>query len=256
MTQATELPAHGDRYRWTTIAHAQRTLLGPIAAEVIASLMGSIERSPLAVLDVGCGRGAMLVGAMVRFGASGVAVEPNPHFAAAARALAEAGGVADALIIHNAEYAPSLLVRERFGLAMCMGATGAFGGYSGALSGLHKIVEPSGYAMIGEGCWRREPATEYLAVLGASREDMAQEPETRAAAEAAGWRVVRSHLSTVAEWDGYEDAYAGSMAEWLSENSRDPDAAGFRERLERWRNAYLDHGRDTLGFATYLLERR
>lgn len=197
----------------------------------------------------------MLVGAMVRFGAAGVGVEPNPYFAAATQTLAEAGGVAGTLTLHREPYTPELLGRERFGLAMCLGATGAFGGYAGALASLRELVTRDGYAMIGEGYWRIAPAPEYLAVLGATPEEMSSEPATRTAAEAAGWRVVRTHLSSVAEWDAYEDAYAGAMAEWLGSNAGDPDLPAFRVRLERWREAYLRWGRETLGFATHLLER-
>ena len=256
MTLASALPAPGDPYRWTTIAHAQRTLLGPLAADQVAAMLGAIDRAPRRILDVGCGRGAMLVGAMVRFDASGVGVEPNPHFAEWAQSLAEAGGVADSLTLHRTQYTPDLLGRERFGLSMCIGATGAFGGYEGALEGLRALTEPGGHAIIGEGYWAADPAPEYLEVLGATRDEMRPEPETRARAEAAGWRVVRAHVSSRAEWDGYEDSYAGAMAEWLGAHPKDPDAPAFRERLERWRDAYLRWGRDTLGFATYLLERR
>ena len=256
MTDASALPAPGDPFRWTTIAHAQRTLLGPLAADEVAAMLGAIDRAPRRILDVGCGRGAMLVGAMVRFSAGGVGVEPNPHFASWAQSLAEAGGVADSLTLHRTRYAAGLLGRERFGLSMCIGATGAFEGYEGALEGLHAMTEPGGYAIIGEGYWARDPASEYLEVLGAARDEMSPEPETRAKAEAAGWRVVRSHSSTPLEWDSYEDSYAGAMAEWLGANPRDPDAPAFRARLERWRDAYLRWGRDTLGFATYLLARR
>lgn len=249
-------PLAGDPFRWTTIAHGDRSLLGPFGAAMVAGMLGALERPPGTVLDVGCGRGAMLVGAMVRFEAAGVGVEPNPHFAAHARALAEASGVAPSLTLHACRYEPSLLGRQRFGLAMCVGATGAFDGYAGALASLRDLVTPNGHALIGEGYWRQPPSPEYLEVLGAAPDEMTGEPETRAAAERAGWRVVRAHLSSTNEWDGYEDAYAGAMAEWLGANPADPDAPAFRERLARWRDGYLRWGRDTLGFATYLLERR
>jgi len=248
-------PAPGDPYRWTTLAHGDRSLLGPLSPDSVAAMLGAISRPPSRILDVGCGRGTMLVGAMVRFGASGVGVEPNPHFAAAAQSLAEAGGVAGALTLHAEPYAAERLGRERFGLGMCMGATHAFGGYAPALTALRERITPDGYALIGEGFWRQSPDPEYLAVLGSTEDEMSSEPATRAAAEAAGWRVVRAHESTLAEWDGYEDAYAGAMAEWLGSHAGDPDLAAFRARLERWREGYLRWGRDTLGFVTYLLER-
>jgi len=77
--------------------------------------------------------------------------------------------------------------------------------------------------------------------------------ETIASAEAAGWRVVRCHESTLADWDDYEGAYAARVRAWLDARPLDPDAGAFRDRIERWSAAYAMWGRDTMGFALLLL---
>lgn len=66
MSEGAAAPAPGDPFRWTTIAHAGRSVLGPLAAGEVAAMLAAVTRPPAAVLDVGCGRGTMLVGAMVR----------------------------------------------------------------------------------------------------------------------------------------------------------------------------------------------
>jgi len=46
-----------ERFKFTTIAHAERAFLGPYGSEAIERLLGKFEGF---VVDVGCGKGAVL----------------------------------------------------------------------------------------------------------------------------------------------------------------------------------------------------
>jgi cyclopropane fatty-acyl-phospholipid synthase-like methyltransferase len=244
-----------DPYRYTTLAHAGRTLLGPFSPASVATMLAACAPPPRGVLDIGCGKGAVLVGAMTRFGGHGTGVEPNPAFAADTRSLAAAAGVASQLTLHERAWEPRLVEGRRFGLVVCTGALHALGGYRAALSALHSQVEKGGYALLGPGYWRQEPSPEYLTAFGGSADELTTEAETRVLAERAGWRVVLAQSSSVGEWDHYEDGYHAAMLRWLAEHPEDADAPEFRRRMETWSEAYLRWGRDTMGYTLLLLQR-
>jgi hypothetical protein len=45
------------------------------------------------------------------------------------------------------------------------------------------------------------------------------------------------------------------MRRWCDENPDAADAGAFRERIEKWAEAYERWGRDTMGYAVMLLRR-
>jgi SAM-dependent methyltransferase len=207
------------------------------------------------VLDVGCGKGAWLVRALARLAGTGVGIEPNPAFAADARARADAGLGPGRVRIADSEFVPERLAGERFDLVICTGALHAFGGWDAALRGAAPLLAPGGHALLGPGYWRQTPAPEYLASTGIGADEMEPLADLLARAELAGWRRLAVHESTPAEWDDYERGYAASVRSWCDANARDPDAAAFRARIDRWVDAYERWGRDTMGYALALLRR-
>lgn len=244
------------RWRFTTIAHAGRALLGPTSGECADSLLARLPaREPARVLDVGCGKGEWMVRALERLGGTALGIEPNPEFAADARARAETLLGAGRVRIEERDYAPGLVRDERFSLVICTGALRAFGDWDEALRAVARLVRPRGRALLGPTYWECEPAREYLDFLGAGPGSMHTLADTVARAAAAGWRVTAQHESTLAEWDEYEHAYAANVRAWCEAHPADPDAAAFRQRIERWALAYSRWGRDTMGYALMLLER-
>lgn len=244
------------RWRFTTIAHAGRALLGPVSDASVDQLLSRASSYWLPrVLDVGCGKGEWLVRAIERFGGTGVGIEPNPSFAADARERADIRLGPDRVRIEECEYFPGLLGSERFSLVLCTGSLHAFGDWDAALDAVATLVRPDGLALMGPGYWKIEPAHEYLEVLGAEPGEMRSLEDTVARAEARGWRVVTVYESTPAEWDDYEQAYAANVRAWCDANPHDPDAPGFRARIGRWADAYARWGRNTMGYALLMLQR-
>jgi SAM-dependent methyltransferase len=208
-----------------------------------------------AILDVGCGKGEILIRAMQRFGATGVGVEPNPSFHSEARVRAAAAGVTDDLVLHLATIAAAPVPRGAFEVVICTGATHAFGAYRPALDAIAQRACPAGAALVGIGYWKQPPDPAYLASFGGREDEMLPLAETLAVPARAGWRMLAHHASTPAEWDEYELGYEAALRRWFALRPGDPDLAGFRERIDAWADGYARWGRATMGFVTMAMRR-
>ncbi len=244
-------------FRFTTLAHAGRDVLGPVSVAVVDALLARLARDDRVerVLDVGCGKGVTLVRALEHLGGSGIGVEPNPAFASDARERVARRLPPGRAVVLEAPLADAPLPAHAFGLGICTGALHAFGDWRETLQGMTRLVAADGWALLGPGYWKRVPHPDYLAAFGGSEDEQHPLPTTLSLAEDAGWQVVACHESSLAEWDEYEHGYAARVREWCDANPRDPDASAFRERVETWAAAYARWGRDTMGYALLLLRR-
>lgn len=250
-------------FRFTTIAHADHVVMSPLAGATVDALLDRLELQPGDhVLDVGCGNGEMLVRLAQARGIFGVGIDRNPAMIERAVGREMAGerdvgcGEVEAIEWIVGDAAGHPLLARTYDAALCVGATGALGGFRGTLSVLRGLLTPDGRALIGEGYWRREPDPEYLATLGATRDEMTDLEGVRDVAIDAGFEIVAVHESTVEEWDDYEELYAAAIERFVQrggDGPEDPDVAGFAARIARWRTAYQVWGRSTLGFATLVL---
>lgn len=243
-----------DPFRFTTIAHSSHTWLGPLGEASVDQLLARIPgASDGHVLDVGCGKGELLVRAIERLGGTGTGVEPNPAFAADARARAAGRLAPETVRILEARLADAALPDHSSSLGICTGSIHAFGDWRAALQGMAKLVSPAGHALLAPGYWKRPPEPAYLSALGGGEDQQHSLLATTAMARAHGWQVIACHESTLPEWDAYEQAYAANVLAWCRANPTDPDAAGFAARIEKWATAYRKWGRDPMGYALMLL---
>ena len=248
-------PPPGDPRRFSTIAHADRRVLGPISDDRLAAIVERCRLDPGDhVLEPGCGKGTLLVDIVRRWpGTTAEGFDRNPWFLADARAAAEAaGGDVAARISWVETDAPAVLLADR-GAAMtvAMGATGILAGDQAAtVALLAGATKPGGTVLFGDGLWIREPSAAGLRAFGMARDELADGVDGFAAlALEAGLEVLEVEIVDDAEWDAYEAAYADAIRRWADDHPDDPDHDEFLARSALMRASYDEWRRDAFGFA-------
>ena len=242
------------RERFSTIAHTGMVYWNPVSPDLIDALVDGLPLdSQSRVLDVGCGRGELLLRIIARHDCRGIGVDSSPMAhaigqEALARRLPDADCELRCAAFEAADFTP-----RSFDLFCCVGSTHAIANYGAALEVLQSLVRPGGHILIGEGYWRREPDAGYLDFLQSTRDELGTHQGNVDTAASLGLQLVSACEATPADWGRYEDAYADNIYKHLAANPGDPDATAMRQRIDAWRDAYLRWGRDTLGFGLYLL---
>jgi len=250
-----------DRTRFSTIAHAAHDFCSPLDWPVLAELIGRAGLQPgNCVLDVGCGKAELLLRLIRSSGVSGVGVDTNAVFLEEGRRQARSLGVelgegAGRLRLLQQSAADFQAAPHSFALACCVGAAHALGDPGKAIASLAAWTRPGGHVLLGEAFWQREPAADYLAVVGAARSDHGTHAELLALGAAQGLRLIAAQVSRQAAWDRYEQMYAAGVEDYVARQPEDPDGAAMRERIRTWRAAYLHNGRGTFGFGLCLWRR-
>lgn len=245
-----------DHQKFSTIAHRDHEFYNPISAEKIDRVLRLIDLNPTTTaIDIGCGRGEMLIRLCEWTGTNGIGVDLNPIFIQRAQENA-VGRVQDGQILWlNDPIADVDLSLASIQAALCIGSTHAYGDYQTTLQALYQFVKPGGYILIGEGYWKQVPAPEYLEFLDAKLEDYGTHADNIHAGEKIGLRPLYAVVSDDDDWDHYEGLYARAIELYTYQNPDDPDASVMRERIQKWREVYLKWGRTTLGFGLYLFLR-
>jgi len=82
-----------DQTRFSTIAHTDHLFLCPLSMDKAEELIDALDLAENdRILDVGCGKGELLVRIVERCAVTAVGLEPNPAFAAIARRWATRRG--------------------------------------------------------------------------------------------------------------------------------------------------------------------
>lgn len=174
----------------------------PLSSERADDLINEvISGRPRAVVDLGCGRGAMLRLLAARSpSVRAVGVDTDPEVLRQAAELAEASSVADRVHFELADAAEWM---GDVDAVVCVGASHAFGG-PGKMMERVASLSPGGVALIGDGVWESTPDQWCLEVFGelpVGVEGLANQ------AIAAGWTVDDADLSTLVEWDDFEHGW-------------------------------------------------
>jgi SAM-dependent methyltransferase len=191
----------------------------------------ALEVRPTVVVDFGCGRGEFLLAVIAAGeGVRGVGVDVDTEALDAARAAFAARGLGEQATFVAAD------ARTYTGdadVAISIGASHAFDGLAAMLASL-----PGSRAIVGDAFWQSTPDDWCLETFG----DLPTGIEAmQAVASAAGWRVTDVDVSTLAEWDTFEETWRRGVSAGLA-----------AERKAEYEERY----RGVLGFAWLVLDRR
>jgi SAM-dependent methyltransferase len=253
-----DLPEPGQPFRATSIAHARLRILGPTSAADLDALLDTAEtagmlRPGARVLDIGCGKGDLLV-RVARRGATGVGIDLNRSFLAEARRLAADAGVDDRVRFELAD-GGGLETDGEYDLVACVGATDAVGGPAVAPARLAVLARPGGAVLIGEGFWHVTPRVEQAATFGMEPDEMVDLDATLERMRAPGLDLLATRVAGTADWDAYEAEYAGALERWAATRPDDPQRDALEEQAAEFRSTWGAWRREAMGFVVALLRR-
>ncbi len=245
-----------DPYKYSAVSHRELLYCNPINSAKMEELIELLQFAPQArIVDFGSGKAELLIRLVERYGVEAVGIDRSPYFTQEAREHAAARIPDGRLTLLETDVADFQAEPGSFDLAVCMGATEVFGGYTGTLEALSALVRPGGYVAVGEGYWKREPAQAYLDLLGATREEFASHAENVVAGVARQLTPLYAWASSEDDWDRYEWVHCGAVERYARQHPDDPDVPALLNRIRSWRDLYLTMGRDTLGFGLYLFQK-
>jgi SAM-dependent methyltransferase len=244
-------PEEEQRFRLSAIAHAEMAIMNPLSGTTLNEAIDELRLAAGSrVLDLGCGKGEALRRVVERYDAHGIGVDLSPFALAQARAasmelrhgtlqLVEADALA-----YRAD-APSDVV-------MALGPGWEHDSFSALIRQVYPHASPGGLLLAADGFWRTEPSPDYLALLGASRDEMGSHAENVRAGIELGLTPLWAATATQRDWDRYEWRYLSAVERWATDHPTDSQREAFLERARAGRDRYLGGGRDQLGFGIYL----
>jgi SAM-dependent methyltransferase len=251
MARVTLSEEEEQRFRFSAIAHAEMTIWNPLSGSMLNEAIEELRLPTDArVLDLGCGRAEALRRVVERWDAHGVGVDLSPFAVAQARAASMEikRGTLELVEADALAYTPE----TPFDAVLALGPGWEHESFQALLRQVYGLVTPGGMLLLADGYWRSEPTPEYLALLGATRQEMGTHAEHIRQAIDLGLTPLWAATATTRDWDRYEWRYLASVERWAAEHSADPRRDDFLQRARAARDRYLAGGRELLGFGIYL----
>lgn len=241
-----------------TIAESSHRILDPLTPGTLHELGDALHLTPATtMLDLACGKGEMLCQWAKAHGISGIGVDLNPPFVAAARARAVELGIDDRVEFLEAD-ASNWVSEQQVDVASCCGATWIGGGVEGTLDLLAHSLRPGGVALIGDCYWRDVPPTPE-AVRGCHAERVEDFPtlgELVDRVHAHGWDLVEMVHADEHSWDRYVAAQWLNLRRFIDAHPDDEIVPELRAELDTAPGTYVRYQRRYLGWAVFALIRR
>jgi SAM-dependent methyltransferase len=244
-------PEEEQRFRFSAIAHGDMVLWNPLSTASLNEAIEELRLEPGAsVLDLGCGRGEALRRVVERFDARGIGLDISRFALAQARAasMERRRGTLELIEADALRYRPE----QPFDVVMALGPGWEHDSFQALLRQTYGLVAPGGLLILADGYWRSEPTAEYLALLGATRQEMGTHAEHVRQAIELGLAPLWAATATTRDWDRYEWRYLGNVERWAADHPADPYRDEFLRRARAGRDRYLAGGRELLGFGIYL----
>ncbi|QDT96501.1 SAM-dependent methyltransferase [Gimesia aquarii] len=231
----------------------------PISENKMGKYINSLELEPhQRVLDVGCGAGEILIRLAERYQITGVGIDTSSDHIAEANKRAKGRVTPSSLTFTISDAQTFQVAPESFDLVICMGASHAFrlgkDAYQNALSQMLPMVVPGGFLLIAEGYMRQPASPEYRKFLGDSTPDEMTHAANVAAGKMLGLIPFAAWTSSKEEWDDFEWTYQRFIERKALADPENPGVVQKRNQRREWMDAYLEWGRDTLGYGVYLFK--
>jgi len=247
-----------DVWKYYDVTHGKHLFLNPTSAEKIDRLCGLLNLKPGAkVVDVGCGKGELLMRLAMLYDIKAIGVDLSPFFIkklneeVTKRRLCEKITV---LQMDGAKFKPDR--SESFDLSICLGASWIWGEYNGTLSALKTFTKPGGIIIVGEPFWKAVPDKEYLEASGLKKELFSDSHYLNVVkAEQQGLKCLYTMVSNSDEWDNYEALQWWAVDEYARAHPEDPDVPEIISNKERDKQNYLRWERLVVGWATYVFRK-
>ncbi|MDG1478509.1 MAG: class I SAM-dependent methyltransferase [Myxococcota bacterium] len=226
----------------------------PLSVDRADRLIERLDLSPAdRVLEVGCGRGALLLRLVHRWRCSAIGIDIDDAAVKAAQAQASQTELAVDFRCGDAK----MMAIPQVDLAICIGATHAYGLGAGAwentLRVFSRLVRPGGMMLIGEGFWAAPPAPAYLKFLGDSPGIEKTHHENVSSARRLRLLPLHAEVSSRDEWDAFEHEHHQAIKRAAAAQPGDDVLQQRQTQSQAWREGYLKWGRTTMGFGFYLL---
>jgi len=204
------------------------------------------------VVDIGCGWAELLLRiAAAEPSVTAAGVDTDRNAIEHGRANAIARGVGDRVELHIADV--SRWRAAPADVAICIGASHAWGGTAAALDALGLMLRPGGRVLLGEGFWMRTPTDAAVAALDG--EKLGSLADLVDLIVEHGLRPLAVSEASTDEWDAFESGFALAWERWLLANPDDPEADQIRAQADEHRSRWLRGYRGYLGFAYLTLAR-
>ncbi len=199
----------------------------PMSSARAGLLVESLTAHAGDVLDLGCGEGALALAIAAADDTRVVrGVDIDPAAIDRCRDRAVERGLADRARFDVADGAD---ITDGADHVVCIGASHIFGSEQAALAALFPLTRRS--AIVGLGIWASSPTAELEAVFGELPRGLGS---AVAMAEAVGWAVDEADVSTLDEWDHFEQSWTDAVERVGTTEARS-FAAERREEYQAYR---------------------
>jgi ubiquinone/menaquinone biosynthesis C-methylase UbiE len=233
--------------RASAIAHHGLAMAGPYTAATVDEIYEVLRLPPDSrILDVGCGKGEMLLRGLRAFG--GTALGLDLDVSDALRWVATEHLDARVELVEG-DANEVTLPADGFHLSLCVGSAHVYGGYEQTLDRLVRATTPDGQIVIGDGFWESEPSEGVLTALGAAPDEIGRLQDLLDSGLRRGLQPLGLWVSDQQSWDRYEFSWVRNLMMHVSDHPDDPDAAELERLALDHLSSYLDGYRGVLGFA-------
>ncbi len=243
-----------DVLRFHEISESSHWIMNPLSPAKLDELGEICRLGPqVRVLDLACGKGALLTRFAELWGISGVGVDIHPPFLEVARRRAGMLDNAARLELVEADASDPNCVEGSFEVVSCIGASWIGGGATGTLRLMSRWLAPGGWLLFGEPYWIERPSPLTRQRFGEEGEGFLDLGGTLERFERLGLDLVEMVLASHDDWDRYAASQWLNVSDWLAGHPDDPDAAEIRAVRDASRRDYLTEDRRHLGWGVFVL---